>query len=336
MAKSTINNIKLGLFVLAGVLLLILGLYMIGRDSNLFGRNFELRARFENVQGLTAGNNIRYSGIQVGTVRKVKIISDTVIEVTMLIDEKMRSFIHKNDIVSISTDGLMGNKLINITPARSGSPLVVENDILVTKRVASTDEMMETLNRTNNNIALISDDIKKTVQRINNSSSLWKILEEPTLPIYLKASMANIRNAASKADNMATDLSAIISDVKNGKGSLGAILTDTSIAHNLNEAVMKIQMVGDNANQLADELAALTQSVKNDITYGKGTVNALLKDSSIVLKLNNSLSNIELGTAGFNENMEALKHNFLLRGYFRKQEKQKKKENVTFSRSVKK
>jgi phospholipid/cholesterol/gamma-HCH transport system substrate-binding protein len=97
MATKKINNIKLGLFVLAGLLLLILGLYMIGRDSNLFGRNFELRARFENVQGLTPGNNIRYSGIQVGTVKKVKIISDTLIEVTMLIDEKMKSFIHKND-----------------------------------------------------------------------------------------------------------------------------------------------------------------------------------------------------------------------------------------------
>jgi phospholipid/cholesterol/gamma-HCH transport system substrate-binding protein len=328
MATRTFNNIKLGLFVLAGLLVLILGLYMIGKDSNLFGRNFILKARFENVQGLTAGNNIRYSGIQVGTVKKVKIISDTLIEVTMLIDEKMKSFIHKNDMVSIGTDGLIGNKLLNIIPARNGSPLVEADDILVTKRLASAEEMMETLNRTNNNIALISDDIKKTVQRINNSSALWKILEEPALPGYLKTSMANIRNAAVKADDMASTLAVIINDVKNGKGSLGAILTDTAIAHNLNEAVMKIQAVGDNANHLADELNVLTQSVKNDVNNGRGTVNALLKDSSIVLKLNSSLANIELGTAAFNDNMEALKHNFLLRGYFRKQEKQKKKEEA--------
>jgi len=325
MATRTINNLKLGIFVLAGLLLLILALYLIGKDSNFFGRNFELKARFENVQGLTAGNNIRYSGIQVGTVKRIKIINDTLIEVTMLIDEKMKSFIHKSDMVSISTDGLMGNKLLNITPAKTNAQLVADGDLLVTKKVAGTEEMMETLNRTNNNIALISDDIKKTVQRINNSNALWKILEDPALPGDLKTSMTSIRNATVNADNMVSDLKTIINDVKNGKGSLGLILTDTSIACNLNEAVVKIQKVGENASQLADELTALTQSVKKDINNGKGTVNALLKDSSIVIKLANSLSNIEQGTAAFNDNMEALRHNFLLRGYFRKQEKQKKK-----------
>lgn len=335
MATRTVNNVKLGVFVIAGLLLLILALYMIGRDSNLFGKNFELRARFENVQGLTSGNNIRYAGIQVGTVRRVRILSDTLIEVTMLIEEKMRSFIHKTDMVSISTDGLMGNKLLNITPARDGSPLVEEDDILVTKKMAGTEEMMETLNKTNNNIALISDDIKKTVQRINNSTALWKILEEPSLPVNLRASMVSIRNAADRASEMASDLSVIVDDVKNGKGSLGAILTDTSIASNLNEAVTRIKLVGDNANQLAGELAALTQSVKDDINNGKGTVNALLKDSTLVIKLNSSLSNIEQGTAGFNANMEALKHNFLLRGYFRKLEKQRKKEQLEASVPVK-
>jgi phospholipid/cholesterol/gamma-HCH transport system substrate-binding protein len=336
MANRTINNIRLGVFVIAGMLLLILALYMIGRDSNLFGKNFELRARFENVQGLTAGNNVRYAGIQVGTVKKVKILNDTLIEVTMLIEEKMKSFIHQTDIVRISTDGLMGNKLLNITPGRDGSPLVEEGDILVTKKAAGTEEMMETLNRTNNNIAVISDDLKKTVQRINNSAALWQILEDPALSAYLKESMTDIRKAADKAAGMATDLSAIINDVKNGKGSLGAILTDTSIAGNLEEAVTKIKSVGDNANQLAEELSVLTQSVRNDINNGKGTINALLKDSSIVIKLNKSLSNIEEGTAGFNANMEALKHNFLLRGYFRKLEKQQKKEAEGVEVSAKK
>ncbi|MBL7738666.1 MAG: MCE family protein [Chitinophagaceae bacterium] len=331
MAKRLINNVKLGVFVIAGLLLLILALYMIGRDSNLFGKNFELKVQFENVQGLTAGNNIRYAGIQVGTVKKVKIVSDTLIEVTMLIDEKMKAFIHQTDLVSISTDGLMGNKLLNITPGKDGSPLVKEGDILQVKKVASTEDMMETLNRTNNNIAVISDDIKRTVQRINNSEALWKILEEPTLPAYLKESMAHIREAAGKAADMANDLSAIVNDVKNGKGSLGAILTDTSIAKNLDQAVVKIRSVGDHANELAEELSAMTQGVKNDINNGKGTVNALLKDSLMAMKLQSSLTNIEQATAAFNENMEALKHNFLLRGYFRKLEKQKKKDEAAAS-----
>lgn len=334
MAKRVVNNLKLGVFVMAGLLLLIFSLYMIGRDANLFGSNFTLKARFENVQGLTSGNNIRYAGIQVGTVKKVKILSDTLIEVTLLIAERMRPFIHKNDIVSIGTDGLMGNKLLNITPAKDNSPLVQEDDILVTKRSASTEEMMETLNKTNLNLVVISEDIKSTVRRIRNSNAFWQILDEPTLPANLKRSMANITKATIEADDLLADLHGIINDVKGGKGSLGAILTDTTIASNLNEAVTKIQKVGDNANQLADELVTLTRHVQQDVNSGKGTVNALLKDSSLVTKLNNSLSNIEQGTAAFSENMEALKHNFLLRGYFRRLEKQKKKEEANMNKTV--
>jgi phospholipid/cholesterol/gamma-HCH transport system substrate-binding protein len=84
--KQTSNNIKLGVFVLAGLLFLILLLYMIGRNRNLFGRNYVLKARFENVQGLIPGNNVRFAGIQAGTVKKIQILNDTMIEVTMFID----------------------------------------------------------------------------------------------------------------------------------------------------------------------------------------------------------------------------------------------------------
>lgn len=332
MATKTVNNIKLGVFVTAGLLLLILGLYIIGKNSNLFGRNFQLKARFENVAGLTAGNNVRYAGIQVGTVKKVKILSDTLIEVTMLIEDKMKPFIHKNDLASISTDGLMGNKLINIVPARDNAALVEDNDILPIKEGADTEAMLETLNRTNNNIERISEDLQLTVTRINSSKALWTILDDPTLPQNLKTSLLNIRQATGKADEFVSDLHAMISDVKNGKGSLGAVLTDTAIAHNLKEAITRIQTVGDNANALAEQLTGLTNNVRDEITNGKGTINALLKDSSLTQRLNNSLSNIEQGTSSFNQSMEALKHNFLLRGYFRKQEKQRKKESVALGR----
>jgi phospholipid/cholesterol/gamma-HCH transport system substrate-binding protein len=328
MKPKHINNIKLGIFVLAGLLLLILALYLIGRDTNTFGRNFELRARFENVQGLTTGNNVRFAGIQVGTVKKIKILNDTLIEITMLIADKMKLFIHKNDIVSISTDGLMGNKLINISPGKDNSPVVNERDILVSRRVINTEQMLETLGRTNEDLAIISENIKLTVQRVNNSNALWKILNDNSLSDNLSQSMSNIRTATGRADELVSDLNSIISDVRAGKGSLGNILTDTAMAYNLNQAIANVREVGENANQLALDLKGLTASIQQDVSTGKGTVNILLKDSALARKLENTLSNIEQGTDGFNQNMEALKHNFLLRGYFRRQEKQRKKDQV--------
>ncbi len=326
MAKKSINNIKLGIFVLAGLVVIIFALYMIGRDTNMFGSNYTLKVRFENVQGLTSGNNVRYAGIQVGTVKRVKILSDTLIEVSMLIDTKMKKYIHKTDVVSMSTDGLMGNRILNITPAKDGSPLAENGNVLIAKRSISTDDMLETLDKTNRNIKDVSEELKMTFLRINSSSAFWKLLSDETLPNNLRASAVSIRHAAVNADKMIADIHLIINDVKAGKGSLGAILTDTAIAYNLNEAVVKIQQVGDHADELAKQLTSIAETIKQDVNTGKGPAHAILKDSSIVVNLNNSLSNIEKGTASFNQVMEALKHNFLLRGYFRKLEKKQKEE----------
>jgi phospholipid/cholesterol/gamma-HCH transport system substrate-binding protein len=326
MANKTINNVKLGLFVVAGILFLIIMLYMIGKDQNLFSRNIELKARFSNAQGLVRGNNVKYSGIQVGTVKSVKLVNDTTIEVVMLIEEKIKSNISKNAIVSIGTEGFIGNKIASILPGIGHADPVEDGDMLASKKIISTDDMLETLSVSNRNIAVVSEGLKSTVQQINNSKALWQLLNDEALPDNLRKAAININQATAKANNTVNDFHDLLEDVKDGKGSLGKILTDTSIAVQLAEALEKLKQVGDNANKLSDEINEMVSGIKTDVNNGKGAVNTLLKDSAIVIKLNSSLGNIERGAAAFNENMEALKHNFLLRGYFRKLERQKQKE----------
>lgn len=326
MAKKVINSVKLGLFVLGGLLFLVLLLYMIGKNRNLFGSTYVLKARFENVQGLVPGNNVRFSGIEAGTVKRVKILNDTVIEVSMIVEKKMLTIIRKDAIVSIGTDGLVGNKVVNIAPSGKPAPLAEEGDILPTKKAIDTDEMLQTLYKTNNDIALIAGELKTAIQRVNNSSALWALLNDNSLPRDLRISVANIRSSTSKAGNIVDNLQAVVQDVKDGKGSLGAVLTDTSFAVNLNEAILKIKAVGDEADSLAGEINKLVAGIQYDVKNGKGTVNALLKDSTMAIRLNSALENIQKGTDGFNQNMEALKHSIFFRGYFRKQEKQRTRE----------
>jgi phospholipid/cholesterol/gamma-HCH transport system substrate-binding protein len=327
MAKKTLNTIKLGIFVTSGMLFLILLLYMIGKNRNLFGPSFILKAQFDNVQGLVPGNNVRYSGIEIGTVKKINILSDTVMEVVLVVDDNMKKIIRNNAIVSIGSDGLMGNKVINIAPARTPAPLVTENEVLVTRKPVGTDEMLQTLSKTNLDVAVIAAQLRSTLQRINNSTALWKILNDEALPQQLHQSAANVQLATARAAAMAGDLQTVVNGIKNGKGSVGAVLTDTAFASNLNEAIIKIKSVGDRADELANALNEVVADVKQEVHQGKGTVNALLKDSGLVVKINASLDNIQKGTDAFNQNMEAMKHNFLFRGYFKKQEKQQAKAN---------
>ena len=321
MAKRTISNVKLGVFVLAGLLFLILLLYMIGRNDSLFGSNFKLRARFENVQGLSSGNNVRYAGIQVGTVKSVSIVNDTSIEVTMHIETRMMKIIRKNAVASIGTEGIMGNKVLNISPVRGDAPLVEENDELPVDKKTGMDDMWQTLSKTNNDIAFIADQLKQTVTRINNSKALWQLLDDEQLAPDIKQSVKNIRVATARANDGVGYLEGILADIKQGKGSLGRIIADSTMAIEIQAAIVKIGRVGEDADSLANQLRQLAQKVDDDLQHGPGTANALLNDTAMARNLTRTMENLRQGTEGFNEVIEALKHNFLLRGYFRKQER---------------
>ena len=331
MTKKKINTVKLGVFVMAGLTFLILLLYVIGKNQNLFGNTFALKARFDNVRGVMPGNNIRFAGINAGTVKSVEVLNDTTIEVTLFIKTKMKKYIHNNATVSISTDGLMGNKLLNIESARSPAPLVEEGDILYSTQGPDTDEMLRVLSTTNNDIAAIAKELKQTTQRLNSSKAIWTILNDESLPVNIRHSLSKIRNASENMNRMMINLDAIVDDVKEGKGSVGELLADTAIAVDVKAAVKKIKRIGERADTLSLQINALVASVSNEINNGEGTVNAVLKNKEMADRLNNSFKNIEKGTQAFNENMEAIKHNFLFRGYFKKLEKQRKSGAVSSS-----
>src|SRR5690348_15105543 len=122
MKKESSRNMQVGLFVSIGTVLLIVALYLIGDKQNLFGSTFRISAKFYNVNGLMVGNNVRFAGIDIGTVEEIEIINDSSVNVIMVLEERVQPYIKKNAIASIGTDGLMGNKLVNIN---SGSDLSV-------------------------------------------------------------------------------------------------------------------------------------------------------------------------------------------------------------------
>jgi len=95
MKTQLINNTKLGIFVIAGLFGLMLALYMIGSNRNVFGSNFELKVHFTQLNGLTEGNNVLFSGIQAGTVKSITMLDDSTIEVILIVDSKIKNYIHK-------------------------------------------------------------------------------------------------------------------------------------------------------------------------------------------------------------------------------------------------
>jgi len=325
MAKQGENNIKLGVFVFAGMLALIFSFYLIGKNHNLFGSDFELKVRFSNLNGLMEGDNVLFSGIQAGTVKSFNMINDTSIEVTLMIDNKIKDYIPKNAVASIGTEGLMGNKIVNILPVKRTAVKVHEGDLLPAQKMLNTDEMLQTLSKTNNNLAVISEGIKGVVLRIN-SSDIMTLLNDKRIGASLRSSLENIDKTTANAKVMSYNLNDIVAQIRKGKGAAGALLTDTGFAGNLKEALAKIKSASDNADKLTVQLNTLVNNINQDLTDGKGAAHSLLQDSVIANNFKKSMDNIAKGTDSFSQDMEALKHNFLLRGYFKNLEKQQKKE----------
>jgi phospholipid/cholesterol/gamma-HCH transport system substrate-binding protein len=325
MARQTINHVKLGIFVMAGLGFLILLLYMIGKNQNLFGKTFELKARFSNARGLMWGNNVRFAGIDAGTVTDIEIINDSTIEITMRLENEIRKHIRKNATASIGTDGLMGNKLVNIEPAEIPAEPVQSGDILSGIASTDTDEMLRILNKTNSDLYAIASSLKTTVGRINESKAVWAILEDSSLPMNVKNTFSEFNQASKSLHDLMGNLELIVGDIRSGKGSLGRIISDTGIADGIEKMIEQMSLVGTEAESLAKDIHEIVNNIEKDINQGEGSVNLLLKDKSSAEKLSMAIENIEKGTKAFEEDMKALRNNFLFRSYFKKQEKKSRK-----------
>jgi phospholipid/cholesterol/gamma-HCH transport system substrate-binding protein len=321
--KNAINNLKLGGFVLAGVVFLVFSLYMIGRNRNLFGATFTLSTNFRSINGLVAGNNVRFAGIDVGTVQSISVVNDTSVLVVMVIDRKMRPFIKTNSIASLGTDGLVGNRLVNINSAPGQFPGVTDGDVIPSRIPVETDEMLRTLQLTNNNIAVITENLKQVSVRLNGSSTLWNILADTMIAKDLKSAAAHFNHAAANTQVATEGARGMVDRLASGEGIANAIFVDTSLRKQLENSIHGLQKTSASLDTAAVQLKDVISSIK----HGKGTAGVLLTDTTLSKKVSQTVSNIEEGTGRFSENMEAMKSNWLFRRYFRKQEEKKRQKN---------
>lgn len=323
MKQTSSQKFRLGLFVIIGTILFIAGVYLIGQRQEMFKKTFTVSAYFQNVNGLQKGNNVRYAGIDIGTVRGIHMINDSTIKIDMNIDEKIISHIKKDAIATIGSDGLVGNMIVNIVPGKGLSDVISNGDIIESYSKIGTDDILNTLNTSTENAAILTSDLLKITNNITKGKGTVGVLLNDTIMAKdLKQSIANLKHASYGASNTIAELNAIITSVKtNDDTVLGMLLNDTisggklkTIVNNLETSSSEIENVLQNIN-----------AVVEDFNSSEGTYNYIIKDTSLVNSLKSTLENINEGTNKFNENMEALKHNFLTRGYFRKLEREKEK-----------
>ncbi len=266
MKKNSANKIKLGIFVSLGLVVLILAIYYIGEKQLLFQSTFRLTGVFTDVGGLQPGNNVRLSGISIGTVESISLISDTTVRVEIVIDESSRKFIKKDAVATIGSEGLIGNKFLVINPGTGGKKSIENDDVIQTAQPIDVDDIMVSLKTTIDNTAIITGDLAKISTNIESGKgTIGRLMMDPTWRENIQSTIVNLKDGsdqfkivmdkAGEIDSIliaikttiaytaaiTNDLATITNSIQSGEGTIGRLLMNTTAAENFDSTMVNLK-----------------------------------------------------------------------------------------------
>lgn len=313
-----LNAVLTGIFVIAGLAILLLGVFIIGGKDKTFEKKFTANAIFHDVAGLAKGSNVWYSGVKIGIVKKVSFVQNGVL-VSFTIEEDVHQKIRKDTKVKLGSDGLIGNKILVLYGGSPSSPEIESGNILQVENGIGTEEMMATLQGNNKNLLDITNDLKVVSKNLaEGKGTIGKLLNDPTINNSLQNAMASLNRAGSNAQVLTSNLSEFSKKLNNKGYFLNDIATDTTIVNSLRQTAAQLNEVSVSANAVVQNLNTTAAKLNSN----SGPVGVLLNDQSAAANMQNTLANLQAGSKKLDENMEALQHNFLLRGFFKKRAKE--------------
>jgi phospholipid/cholesterol/gamma-HCH transport system substrate-binding protein len=194
---STKFKVRLGLFIAGGFIIFIVAVFIIGRQKNLFVPVYKLTTTFYNVSGLQVGNNIRFSGINVGTVDNINIINDSTVRVDMLIQKDVQKFIKKDCEATIGSAGLIGDRILVISQGSSDVELAKNGQQIESKEPVESDAIMASLQITSINAAIISSQLAEILTKVNSGSgTLGRFIRDSTIAENINQTILNLKKSS--------------------------------------------------------------------------------------------------------------------------------------------
>ncbi|MBS1552245.1 MAG: MCE family protein [Bacteroidetes bacterium] len=297
MGNNKAKYIKLGIFIVAGLALFVIALFYIGSKENLFTKTFNIYSVFPNVSGLTQGNSVQFAGINVGTIQSIEIIATDKVKVNMNIISDVKKFIKKDSEASINSDGLVGNKVLSINSGSVDSPSIEDGDSVHSIPPISIGDIMKNLNESTKDAEKIAKDFSEIVSKVNNG----------------EGTLGKLVNNSDVFDN----LDSLMNNFSSSSAQVNRILSQTS---------RTIDLVTEDIRKLSGSVDSITRNIAQittKINSSQSLVGTLLTDTvfannikGVLSNANQTTANLEMGSFSFYQNMEALKHNFLFKGYF--------------------
>ncbi len=312
------RTVIVGFFIFFGILFLLSAILMVGNLRETFVSKMKVVSLFDDVGGLRKGNNIWFSGVKIGTVSKLAFFGESQVEVSMKIDKAAQQYIRRDAMVKLSSDGLIGNKILVIYGGTAKSAMVEEGDTLDVDKSFTSEDMLGMLQESNKNLLAITTDIKTISNKITSGKgSIGKLLTDDSVFENIKASSMSLHSAISRADKLAGSL-VIFSEGLNRKGTLANELTsDTVVFNSIKASVLYVQ-------QMADTATVIISGLKKAVGNRNTSVGVMLHDEAAGTQLRSIIKNIETSTKKLDEDLEAAQHSIFLKGFFKDNAKKEK------------
>jgi phospholipid/cholesterol/gamma-HCH transport system substrate-binding protein len=311
---SKSRPVVVGIFIFIGIIFLIGGIMIVGNLHSTFTKKMSISTVFGDVNGLHSGNNIWFSGVKIGTVKKIEFYGKSQVKVIMHINIESKQYIRKDAKVKISTDGLIGNKILVIYGGTSSAAEIAEGDTLNNETMLSTDDIMATFQQNNLNVLALTNKMAK------GEGTIGKLMNNDSLYYSIYATTNSLQKASANAQRLLSSLDKFSANM-NKKGTLAnELTTDTVVFNSLKISVSKLQSIADTANVFVNKLKKASDNTKSP-------VGVLLYDEQSGDNLKTTISNLKTSSEKLDKDLEALQHNFLLRRYFKKELKKNEKVN---------
>ncbi|MBD8489982.1 MCE family protein [Echinicola sp. CAU 1574] len=318
MRNDNKKSVVVGIFVLIGIIIAVSGILTLGAQQKIFVKSVKLKAVFDDVEGLQPGNNVWFSGVKIGTVTSIKFYGDSQVEIEMNVDADTKEFIRKDSKATISSDGLIGNKIIVIYGGTTQAPAIEDGDRLQAVMPLDTDNMMETLQENNQNLVSITNDLKVLTGKIANGEGIvGAVLTDSLLAENFKNIMTNLEQTASNSNRMTANLRNFSSGLNKEGTLLYELSTDTTVFNSLRKTANEFEKTSEEAS----EAAANFKDASGKLTTTDNAIGMLLNDEEFAEFIKSSLENTETTTELLNENLEALKYAWIMRKAHKRKEK---------------
>ena len=293
-----------GAFVVVGALLFTAALFMIGERRMLFEDRFPLYTEFATVGQLELGATVRVAGLDAGEVTDILIPSspEQKFRLRMQVREDLHQLIRTDSVATTQTEGLVGAVFVNIGTGTEQAPRVAEGGTIPSREPFLLSDLLEqaseSIELVTETVEILRGDVLRAVQQLALTAEDSHALIEEIRP--------DIVAMTENGNQISTEARQIVAAINDGKGAVGKLIHDDTLYVRAREIADEAKSVMANVREVSDEARRAIADFRSD----DGPAQGLMGDMRVTLR------QAREATADLADNMEALKHNFLLRGFF--------------------